>query len=628
MGDLLSKAFIPPGSLLGCEETESEIPGLEPIVDCLPPSLEEDYLWGLVQCLTLLTIYGYVLFTASNMLSEGSELLLLVPSLANFVGSIVLPILGAVPDGAIMLFSGLGPGAQEQLSVGVGALAGSTIMLLTIPWGLCVFVGAVGIKDGVASYSVKKPKKLVLTAGEMYKAKMQGGGEGAGVSPGKSIAFNAKIMLATALIYLLIQGPAAPYAQIEATDKLNEEIATVESSWALYGLVTAVAGFFAYLVLMVACGSDDDETQEIKNDKVNKVINKEVNGGHGKILTLITPMITKWKAEATDAKAETLLANAEQVKRFSAVLAPVIVKYDIDGDGTISTDELPLLLKDLGAADVTRAKVKALMDTFDTDKSGDLDPKETVLFVVKYVMADAEELAITKGDDAVGGNVVAKIGQGVSQGLKTTVALFQPGASDASAPKAAASKLEEAETADEEEEEETEMPDDLVDLSPEQQQAAIMSRAFTMMGLGTALILVFSDPMVEVLGNVGQRIGVPPFYISFVLAPLASNASELIASVTYAKKKTKKTITVALSALEGAACMNNTFCLAIFMGLIYFKGLAWKFSAETAAILIVEFIVGLIAMRATMSMMTGVFILSLFPLSIIFIAYLESIGYD
>ena len=26
-------------------------------------------------------------------------------------------------------------------------------------------------------------------------------------------------------------------------------------------------------------------------------------------------------------------------------------------------------------------------------------------------------------------------------------------------------------------------------------------------------------------------------------------------------KKSKKTITVALSALEGAACMNNTFCL-------------------------------------------------------------------
>ena len=31
------------------------------------------------------------------------------------VGSVVLPILGAVPDGAIVLFSGLGDNAQEQV---------------------------------------------------------------------------------------------------------------------------------------------------------------------------------------------------------------------------------------------------------------------------------------------------------------------------------------------------------------------------------------------------------------------------------------------------------------------------------------------------------------------------------
>lgn len=68
------------------------------------------------------------------MISDGSELLLLVPSLAGVVGSVVLPVLGAVPDGAIVLFSGMGDDAQSELSVGVGALAGSTIMLLTIPW--------------------------------------------------------------------------------------------------------------------------------------------------------------------------------------------------------------------------------------------------------------------------------------------------------------------------------------------------------------------------------------------------------------------------------------------------------------------------------------------------------------
>ena len=93
-------------------------------------------------------------------------------------------------------------------------------------------------------------------------------------------------------------------------------------------------------------------------------------------------------------------------------------------------------------------------------------------------------------------------------------------------------------------------------------------------GLGTLLVIVFSDPMVDVMSNVGTRLEVPPFYVAFCLAPLASNASELIASLAYAGKKSRKTITVALAALEGAACMNNTFCLAIFMGLCFFKQLA------------------------------------------------------
>ena len=54
--------------------------------------------------------------------------------------------------------------------------------------------------------------------------------------------------------------------------------------------------------------------------------------------------------------------------------------------------------------------------------------------------------------------------------------------------------------------------------------------------------------------------GIPAFFISFVLAPLASNASELIAAMNYASKKTKTSITTSLNTLEGAAIMNNTFC--------------------------------------------------------------------
>lgn len=179
-----------------------------------------------------------------------------------------------------------------------------------------------------------------------------------------------------------------------------------------------------------------------------------------------------------------------------------------------------------------------------------------------------------------------------------------------------------------EEDEELEVPDDIVDLPVEKQQQRIKMRACKLMLIGTALILIFSDPMVDVMSNMGARIGVPPFYVAFVLAPLASNASELIASLGYAGKKTKKTISISLAALEGAACMNNTFCLCIFMALIFFKRLVWKFSAETTVILIVEALVALIAMQKTQRTYLALIVLALFPLSIVLVALLEGAGFD
>jgi Ca2+/Na+ antiporter len=111
--------------------------------------------------------------------------------------------------------------------------------------------------------------------------------------------------------------------------------------------------------------------------------------------------------------------------------------------------------------------------------------------------------------------------------------------------------------------EEEEVPADFTDLSPEEQQKAIKWRAFKMLSIGTVMVIYFSDPMVDVMHQIAVRTKISPFYVSFVLAPLASNASEVVASMFYAAKKTRKTMTVSLSALEGAACMNNTFWCVI-----------------------------------------------------------------
>lgn len=179
---------------------------------------------------------------------------------------------------------------------------------------------------------------------------------------------------------------------------------------------------------------------------------------------------------------------------------------------------------------------------------------------------------------------------------------------------------------EDEDEDEEDIPDDLACLSPDEQQRRIKWRATWMMALGTLTVLFFSDPMVGCLSELGARTGIPAFYISFVLAPLASNASELLAAYNYATKKTRKTISISIATLLGAACMNNTFCLGIFMALMAFKGdLAWEFTAETVAILIVEGIMGILALRKTHTLGSALFVACVFPASLVLVLVLENV---
>ncbi|XP_050247778.1 sodium/calcium exchanger NCL-like [Quercus robur] len=118
-----------------------------------------DETYGFLPCTTsvlgnifLIAVYGFLMFIAAKSLSDGSELLLEILG-PGIIGGLFLPILGALPDAMLILVSGLSGStetAQSQVSVGMGLLAGSTVMLLTIIWGSCVIVGKCDLKDSVA----------------------------------------------------------------------------------------------------------------------------------------------------------------------------------------------------------------------------------------------------------------------------------------------------------------------------------------------------------------------------------------------------------------------------------------------------------------------------------------------
>ena len=86
MGDFLSKLFI------DVEEIPNTWYGMVDFVcEC----------HNKVQLVFLFFVYAFILCKGANLISDGSELLLLVPKWSGLIGSIVLPFLGAVPDSAI-----------------------------------------------------------------------------------------------------------------------------------------------------------------------------------------------------------------------------------------------------------------------------------------------------------------------------------------------------------------------------------------------------------------------------------------------------------------------------------------------------------------------------------------------
>ena len=70
---------------------------------------------------------------------------------------------------------------------------------------------------------------------------------------------------------------------------------------------------------------------------------------------------------------------------------------------------------------------------------------------------------------------------------------------------------DECDDEEENEEEEEEIPDEWKEMDPATRARAIIMMSCKMMLLGTAVVLIFSDPMVDVLNQVGIVTGVGSF---------------------------------------------------------------------------------------------------------------------
>jgi len=369
--------------------------------------------------------------------------------------------------------------------------------------------------------------------------------------------------------------------------------------------------FIVYLVYQVKTANS-----ESRKDKIAQVQHDAISKSLMSVSAVFADQLFG-KEAALDERSELMLQSGVKA-RFDSLLREFFNKHDLDGNGVVDATEMRGLLADLGEYP-TKEEFDTLMQQMDTNHDGTIQYTEFHDSMKSYIRHLYDK------DNGLAQPVTVVVPEEGEKHSTLTQRTVNSTFSEMQSPMEDDTPGGEGAADEDEEDEEEEVPDDLTHLSPKQQRLRILLRSCWMMGLGVLLVVIFSDPMVDVFSALGEKMDIPPFYIAFVLGPIASNASELIAAINYARKKTVRTATIGCESLIGAACMNNTFCLMIFTVLIFSQHLVWRYSAETLSILVVEIAMLGFAIQRTQRLFFGLIIILLYPLSIGFVVFLEKV---
>ncbi|XP_063713533.1 uncharacterized protein LOC134841456 isoform X2 [Symsagittifera roscoffensis] len=464
----------------------------------------------------LIVYYGITLGYGAKLISDGAEGLLDLGVAPALIGGVILPVSGVVPDSMMILVSGLGDKAtaQKQISVGMGTLAGSTVLLLTVVWGVSLVVGRVDLVTSPTCHGLVANSEIRCTGYSLTKQ---------GVEVTKEVTLTAVIMAATTVPYFIIQSSDWYFGATRVGEREPSYV-----RWAaLVTMIISFTGFVAYIVMQFFMASKGANT---------------------------APMIKHQKH-----KEEEIVLRA--AKMF--YMAPSITLRN-SNDNTGSERDEHLLGKKYFAG--WRLAAQANRKARDHFQSQNVNVVETAM------NGNCEQSQL------IGNNIPPEI-------------------DDKSGP-----------------------------------NWEVLGPAIGRLTFGVALVTIFSDPMCDSLTRITdpknpQHIPISSFYISFIITPLCSNASELVSSVAFAMRKEKENLVMTYTQLYSAAIMNNTMCLGVFCALVYFRDLEWYFSAEVTSILFTEFLMAALALkcRKIYKLYWAFPVILIYFLSLLLVMFLEKV---
>ncbi|KAK6268689.1 hypothetical protein QUC31_012849 [Theobroma cacao] len=172
----------------------------EPIYGFLPCTAT---LWGQ---LFLLVVYEYLLSLSEEFISSGSNLFFQMFGTGIF-GASLFHILGIIPQVMLVLVSGAsasGETIEARATIGMGLLAGSAVLMLTLVWGSVIAFGSYDLSD-TSSPNSSNPDNADTSISSNSKNKKPFSLTGYGVRTDIETRYSAIIMILSMVPFLILQ---------------------------------------------------------------------------------------------------------------------------------------------------------------------------------------------------------------------------------------------------------------------------------------------------------------------------------------------------------------------------------------------------------------------------------------
>ncbi|KAL4375792.1 hypothetical protein GQ457_02G037970 [Hibiscus cannabinus] len=154
--------------------------------------------------------------------------------------------------------------------------------------------------------------------------------------------------------------------------------------------------------------------------------------------------------------------------------------------------------------------------------------------------------------------------------------------------------------------------------------------AILYMVLGIIILGFLAEPLIHSVQSFSKAANIPSFFISFILVPLTTNARVASAAIAAAWRKKPRTTSLTFSEIYSGALMNNVVGFAVLLALVYARGLSWEFSGEVLVVLMVCLVMGLIAsFSSNFPLWMSFLAFVLYPLSLFLVYFLNDVlNYD